>query len=88
MAKVNRSLLMELIIRGFLEALWLSHKIRKTQNIIGVVSGYRASVEAVFQQGQRTADLSVQSNTGLLVAFEIDYAIKAIQKNPIGYLLQ
>jgi hypothetical protein len=57
-------------------------------NIIGVVSGYRASVEAVFQQGQRTADLSVQSNTGLLVAFEIDYAIKAIQKNPIGYLLQ
>jgi len=56
-------------------------------NIIGVVSGYRASVEPVFQQGQKNPDLSVQTNTGLLIAFEIDYAVKAIQKNPIGYLL-
>lgn len=56
-------------------------------NIIGVVSGYRASVEPVFQQGQKNPNLSVQTNTGLLIAFEIDYAVKAIQKNPIGYFL-
>jgi S1-C subfamily serine protease len=56
-------------------------------NIIGVVSGYRFAPEPVFQQGQRIPDLSVQSNTGLLVAYETDYVVKAIEKNPIGYLL-
>jgi hypothetical protein len=60
-------------------------KTPSSPTIIGVVSGYKAAQESVFQQGQKSVDLSVQSNTGLLVAFEIDYAVKAIEKNPIGY---
>jgi hypothetical protein len=42
----------------------------------------------VFQGGQSNPDLSVRANTGLLIGFEIDYAIKAIQKNPIGAPIQ
>ena len=57
-------------------------------NIIGVVSGYRTSTEPVFQGGQSNPDLSVRANTGLLIGFEIDYAIRAIQKNPIGAPIQ
>jgi S1-C subfamily serine protease len=56
--------------------------------IIGVVSGYRFSPEPVFQQGQQSSDLSVKINTGLLIAYETDYALTAIEKNPIGYLLR
>jgi hypothetical protein len=56
-------------------------------NIIGVVSGYRVDVDPVFQQGQRIPDLSIQSNTGLLVAYETEYVVTAIEKNPIGYLI-
>jgi S1-C subfamily serine protease len=57
-------------------------------DIIGVVSAYQAAVEPVFQQGQQHPDLSVRTNTGLLIGFDLDYAVKAIQKNPIGYLLR
>lgn len=32
--------------------------------------------------------MNVQANTGLLVAYDIDYAIDAIKKNPIGFLIQ
>ena len=52
--------------------------------IIGVVSGYRWSPETVYLQGQQTT-LSVQANTGLLIAFDLEYAINAIKKHPIGY---
>ena len=52
--------------------------------IIGVVSGYRVEQSSVYKQGQET-DLSIRANTGLLVAFDLEYAIEAIKKNPIGY---
>jgi S1-C subfamily serine protease len=55
--------------------------------IIGVVSAYTASQEAVYREKAKT-DLTVLANTGLLVAFSIDYALEAIQKSPIGYRLQ
>jgi hypothetical protein len=55
--------------------------------IVGVVSGYRAAQEAVYRQGSKT-DLTVQVNTGLLVAFPIDYAIEAIKKEPVGHRLE
>ena len=55
--------------------------------IIGVVSAYKASQEAVYQ-GKSKTDLTIQANTGLLVAFAIDYAIDAIKKNPIGFIIR
>ncbi len=55
--------------------------------IVGVVSGYRAAQESVYRQGSKT-DLTVQVNTGLLVAFPIDYAIEAIKKEPVGHRIE
>ena len=52
--------------------------------IIGVVSGYRIDPKPVFQHEMQT-DFSVHDNSGLLVAFKIDYAVEAISKNPIGF---
>jgi S1-C subfamily serine protease len=52
--------------------------------IIGVVSGYQASQEPVYRQKLKT-ELTVEVNTGLLVAYPIDYAVEAIKKDPSGY---
>lgn len=52
--------------------------------IIGVVSGYRWAQEPVFHEGRQSPDLSVQSNTGLLVAFSVDHAVRAIKKDAAG----
>ena len=60
----------------------------KNPTIIGVVSGYKAVRESVYKEKAKTDDLTVQANTGLLVAFDIEYAIEAIKKNPIGYRIQ
>ncbi len=60
----------------------------KNPTIIGVVSGYRAVHEAVYKEKTKTDNLTVQTNTGLLVAFGIEYAIEAIKRNPIGYRVQ
>jgi S1-C subfamily serine protease len=56
----------------------------KNPAIIGVVSGYRAVHESVYKEKTKT-DLTVQANTGLLVAYDLEYAIEAIKKNPVGY---
>jgi S1-C subfamily serine protease len=57
----------------------------RTQNpnkpaIIGVVSAYKVSQERVFNKEIDTG-LTTQANTGLLVAFSLDYALEAIQKD-------
>ena len=52
----------------------------KRPAIIGVVSAYRASQEAVYR-GQTKTELTTQVNTGLLVAFALDYALEAIDKD-------
>lgn len=53
--------------------------------IIGVVSAYKTEQQPVSYGGQEVAALSARSNTGLLVAFETEYALRAIEKNPIGF---
>jgi len=55
--------------------------------VIGVGSGYQAVTEPVYRQRQAVPDLSVQSNTGLLVGYDLEYAVRAIETNPIGYLV-
>lgn len=55
--------------------------------IIGVVSGYQAVQEPVYQGMSKTqtpTQYSVQSNTGLLGAYSIDHALSAITKDPSG----
>jgi Trypsin-like peptidase domain len=52
----------------------------KKPAIIGVVSAYRAAQEPVFLEQKKTP-LTVQANTGLLVAFDLDYALEAVKKD-------
>ena len=56
-------------------------------SIIGVVSGYRFEEQPVYHQNQKI-DFNVQVNTGLLIAYSIDYAIAAIKETPIGFTIQ
>lgn len=48
--------------------------------IIGVISGYKIDQSPVYQQNQIT-DSYVKGNSGLVVAYPIDYAIDAINKD-------
>ncbi|MEW6777683.1 MAG: serine protease [Bdellovibrionota bacterium] len=54
--------------------------------IIGVISGYRPETHPVIAningQAQKIAD--TLSNSGVVVAYSIQHAIEAINKNPIG----
>ena len=52
-------------------------------SIIGVVSGYRTTQEPVLHNGIPTP-MVVGMNTGLMVAFPLTAALKAIHRNPIG----
>jgi S1-C subfamily serine protease len=51
--------------------------------IVGVVSGYRPEDEKIVQEGKDTG-LRYSSNTGIVIGFSIEYALKAIAKRPIG----
>lgn len=56
------------------------------QNVLGVVSAYRFDLQSVYIDNKVKAEnLAVRTNTGLLIAFEIRYALEAIKKNPIGF---
>ena len=68
------------------------------QRIMGVVSGYRMeSMDVVPADPDKSASESLQSekptehpkqvvnvNSGFIIAFDIKYAVDAIEKNPIG----
>jgi hypothetical protein len=54
--------------------------------IAGIVKGWVQVEEPVFKLGHEDPDLSVwNSNPGLLLAFDINYAVTAIRKSPSGY---
>ncbi len=54
-------------------------------NIIGVVSGYRTQDEPITMRGVPSTELIAQGNSGLVVAYSLQFAINAIEKNPVGY---
>ncbi|MGQ3685308.1 MAG: S1 family peptidase [Candidatus Loosdrechtia sp.] len=51
--------------------------------VAGVVSSYRFEWEKVFLNGKETP-LEIRYNTGIVVAYSIEYAIDLINVNPIG----
>lgn len=55
--------------------------------IIGVVSGYKAAQETVFQ-GEKRSNYSINTNTGLLLGYRIDHVLSAIKKKPIGFKVE
>ncbi len=59
---------------------------KKNLRVAGVVSGYKVEWGNVFQQGQ-VVPLTVQQNTGIVVAYSIQYALNLIEANPVGFPL-
>jgi len=55
------------------------HNIR----VVGVISGYKFVWDKVFIKDQET-DLAVKYNTGIVIAYSIDYAVDLIRARPIG----
>ncbi|WP_279250873.1 S1 family peptidase [Candidatus Marimicrobium litorale] len=54
-------------------------------SVAGIVSGYRTEAEDVIcEEGERTG-WTVVANTGLTIGYDIDEAVKLIQRNPIGH---
>ena len=51
--------------------------------IVGVISAYRNEPRPV-RLGSETTPMVVDSNAGIIIAYSIEAAIKAIQKNPSG----
>ena len=51
--------------------------------VAAVISGYRFEWDKVFI-GEKETSLAVKYNTGIVVAYAIDYALELIQVNPIG----
>lgn len=52
--------------------------------IIGVISGYQAEQQSVVQSGKATG-LSVSTNTGLVIMYQLGSALEAIKRTPIGF---
>jgi hypothetical protein len=54
-----------------------------TMRVAAVISGYRQELNKVFI-GEKETDLAVGYNTGIIIAYPIDYAIELINSDPIG----
>lgn len=55
-------------------------------NIAGIISGYKAVPEPVFDQ-DRSTEFIVKQNTGIIVTYKIEKALELIQEKPIGVKL-
>jgi S1-C subfamily serine protease len=53
--------------------------------LAGIVSGYRYSEEPVYEAG-KVGPLTYRENTGLILAYSIQYAVDIARANPIGAL--
>lgn len=51
--------------------------------VAGVISGFNAVEEPVFDGGKPTA-MTWRYNTGIIIGYDIGYAVEAIRSNPIG----
>jgi len=56
---------------------------KKEFKVAGIISGYKFSEEPTYMQNQQTP-VTVRTNTGIIIAYEIKHAIEMITKNPIG----
>jgi prepilin-type processing-associated H-X9-DG protein len=54
--------------------------------VAGVISGFNAVEEPVLDGGNPTA-MTWMYNTGIIIGYDIKYAVDAIKSNPIGYPL-
>lgn len=59
---------------------WSVHDIR----FAGVISGYRTNEDPIITGGQQVQGMHARGNSGLIIAYPIDYALEVIQANPHG----
>lgn len=59
---------------------------QNTYKIAAIISGYRFSEEPVYQ-AEEQVPLNVRTNTGIIIAYNIENAIELIRANPIGFEL-
>ena len=52
--------------------------------VAGVVSGYRFTVEPVYENQGKEQIGYYESNTGIILAYNINHALELIRQNPIG----
>ena len=57
---------------------------REEQNIVGIISGYRADRQNVCDEHGNKTSLTYDTNTGIIVAHDIRHALEIIERNPIG----
>jgi len=55
--------------------------------VTGVISGFRFAEEPAYHGGAPTP-VTVRSNTGIIIAYDIKHAIEEIRKNPNGATIQ
>lgn len=53
--------------------------------VAGVVAAYPAASEPVYDRDNRATELFIKNNPGILIAYDIRYAIDLIERNPIGF---
>jgi len=54
------------------------------QTVIGVVSGYRYDRRKVLNEKGEETSFTYDTNTGIIIAHDIEHAVKMVMKNPIG----
>jgi hypothetical protein len=54
--------------------------------VAGVISGFRAAPEPVFN-GESKTGMTYQHNTGIVLAYGIGHAVDLIKANPIGFAI-
>lgn len=54
--------------------------------VAGVISSYRYEEIPVHDQGKKT-EMTVEYNTGIVIGYDIKYAIESIKADPKGFLL-
>jgi len=59
---------------------------RLDYSVAGVISGYRFNRLSV-DHGSDSTPLTVNENTGIIIAYSINHAVRIIENNPIGFPL-
>jgi S1-C subfamily serine protease len=71
--------------RGFSGGPVFTTKDPSNPTIIGVISGYRIDFQQLHSIDGPIPNITTHGNSGITIIYAIDYALRAIEKNPIGF---
>lgn len=64
---------------------WEKGAMKNTYDVIGVISSYRCERTPVVQDGGIRTSAHIYANSGIIVAYDIKFAVDMIRSNPIGF---